>query len=88
MIDLTGLNHELYIRVTAPDLAVQLDRFRDREFGDITGKYLGDFDFGKGKIAQYSVEWNEGVRYAYSGTEDECIAYIEGYMDGYHEGRR
>jgi len=88
---MTENDHAEYIAKHAQDLDDQLATFRDREFGDIKGTYDGDIKF---PIAvcnniRYSVEWRAGgVRYSYSGTEHECISYIEGYMDGYHEGRR
>ena len=74
------IDHEAYIEKNAPDLRDELATFRDHDFGDIKGIYEGEF--------RYSVEWNERVRHSYTGTEHECIAYIEGYMDGYREGRR
>ena len=88
MIDFTGLDHETYIEKNAPCLWDEMAIFRDREFGDIKGIYEGEFTRDERKESRYSVEWNVGVRYSYTATEDECIAYIEGYMDGYHEGRK
>jgi hypothetical protein len=76
------IDHEAYIAKNAPDLSEQLRTFRDREFGDIAGTY-------ESYRALYSVEWRVGdKRYSYTATERECIAYIEGYMDGARGGDR